>query len=156
MDGEPLVDDDYMRIALGLAESALESNDVPVGAIIVLENEIVSRAFNEKERTGDPTAHAEMLAIRRATQRLGIWRLSNATMYVTLEPCAMCAGAMIQARLGRLVFGTFDPKAGAAGSVLDILDAPWLNHQVTVKSGVLAAECSQLLSSFFHIIRRDG
>ena len=145
-----------MRIALGLAESALESNDVPVGAIVVLDNEIVARAFNEKERTGDPTAHAEMLALRRASQRIGTWRLSEATLYVTLEPCAMCAGAMLQARLGRLVFGAPDPKAGAAGSVLDILDVPWLNHQVTVKSGVLEAECSQLLSSFFNKIRRDG
>jgi tRNA(adenine34) deaminase len=155
-DGDPLVDDEYMKIALGLAESALESNDVPVGAIIVMDNEIVARAFNEKERTGDPTAHAEMLAIRRATQRLGTWRLGDATMYVTLEPCAMCAGAMLQARLGRLVFGASDPKTGAAGSVLDILDVPWLNHQVKVRSGVLAAECGELLSSFFNKIRRDG
>ena len=145
-----------MRIALGLAAAAEESNDVPVGAIIVVGDEIVARAFNEKERTGDPTAHAEMLAIRRAAQRLGTWRLNDATMYVTLEPCAMCAGAMIQARLGRLVFGAFDPKAGAAGSVLDILDVPWLNHRVKVKSGVLEAECSQLLSSFFSQMRRDG
>ncbi|MGI6512824.1 MAG: tRNA adenosine(34) deaminase TadA [Syntrophomonadaceae bacterium] len=145
-----------MRIALGLAAAAEESNEVPVGAIIVLGDEIIARAFNEKERTGDPTAHAEMLAIRRAAQRLGTWRLSDATMYVTLEPCAMCAGAMIQARLGRLVYGAYDPKAGAAGSVLDILDLPWLNHQVKVKSGVLEAECSQLLSSFFSQMRRDG
>ena len=145
-----------MRIALGLAAAAEESNDVPVGAIIVVGDEIVARAFNEKERTGDPTAHAEMLAIRRAAQRLGTWRLSDATMYCTLEPCPMCAGAMIQARLGRLVFGAFDPKAGAAGSVLDILDVPWLNHQVKVKAGVLEAECSQILSSFFSQMRRDG
>ena len=145
-----------MRIALGLAAAAEESNEVPVGAIIVLGDEIIARAFNEKERTGDPTAHAEMLAIRRAAQRLGTWRLSDATMYVTLEPCAMCAGAMIQARLGRLVYGAYDPKAGAAGSVLDILDLPWLNHQVKVKSGVLEAECSQHLSSFFSQMRRDG
>lgn len=145
-----------MRIALGLAAAAEESNDVPVGAIIVVGDEIVARAFNEKERTGDPTAHAEMLAIRRAAQRLGTWRLSDATMYCTLEPCPMCAGAMIQARLGRLVFGAFDPKAGAAGSVLDILDVPWLNHQVKVKAGVLEAECSQILSSFFSEMRRDG
>jgi len=150
------VDEEYMRIALGLAAAAEESHDVPVGAIIVVGDEIVARAFNEKERTGDPTAHAEMLAIRRAAQRLGTWRLNDATMYVTLEPCAMCAGAMIQARLGRLVFGAFDPKAGAAGSVLDILDVPWLNHRVKVKSGVLEAECSQLLSSFFSQMRRDG
>ena len=113
-----------MRIALGLAESALESNDVPVGAIVVLDNEILARAFNEKERTGDPTAHADMLALRSASQRIGTWRLSEATLYVTLEPCAMCAGAMLQARLGRLVFGAPDPKAGAAGSVLDILTYP--------------------------------
>jgi tRNA(adenine34) deaminase len=150
------VDEEFMRIALGLAAAAEESNEVPVGAIIVLGDEIIARAFNEKERTGDPTAHAEMLAIRRAAQRLGTWRLSDATMYVTLEPCAMCAGAMIQARLGRLVYGAYDPKAGAAGSVLDILDLPWLNHQVKVKSGVLEAECSQLLSSFFSQMRRDG
>ncbi len=145
-----------MRIALGLAESALESDDVPVGAIVVIDNEIVARSCNEKERTGDPTAHAEILAIRRATQRLGSWRLADATMYVTLEPCVMCAGAMLQARLDRLVFGAFDPKVGAAGSVLDILDVPWLNHQVIVKSGVLEDECSQLLTSFFSKLRRDG
>jgi tRNA(adenine34) deaminase len=104
------VDEEFMRIALGLAAAAEESNEVPVGAIIVLGDEIIARAFNEKERTGDPTAHAEMLAIRRAAQRLGTWRLSDATMYVTLEPCAMCAGAMIQARLGRLVYGAYDPQ----------------------------------------------
>jgi len=144
-----------MRVALGLAESALESDDVPVGAIVVVDDEIVARAFNEKERTGDPTAHAEMLAIRRAVQRLGYWRLNDATMYVTLEPCPMCAGAMIQSRLGRLVYGAPDPKAGAGGSVIDILDAPWLNHQVRVRSGILEEECSQMLSSFFNKIRKD-
>lgn len=145
---------DYMNEALLLARKAGELGEIPVGAVVVCEDEIVARAHNEKELRRDATAHAEILALQRAVQHVGHWRLSDATMYVTLEPCPMCAGAMIQARLGRLVFGASDPKAGAAGSVLDILDHPGLNHQVKVKSGVLAEECGQVLTEFFSSMRK--
>ena len=144
-----------MRIALGLAAAAEESNDVPVGAIIVVGDEIVARAFNEKERTGDPTAHAEMLAIRRAAQRLGTWRLSDATMYCTLEPCPMCAGAVLQSRIDRVVYGAPDPKAGAAGSLIDILRDERFNHQSEVERGVLEEECRTLLQDFFRALRKE-
>jgi len=121
---------------------------------VVLDGKVIASASNEKELRNDATAHAEMLALQRAAEHLGHWRLTDATMYVTLEPCSMCAGAMIQARLGRLVFGAVDSKAGAAGSVLDILDHPGLNHQVKVKSGVLAEECGQVLTEFFSAKRK--
>ncbi|MGE5372901.1 MAG: tRNA adenosine(34) deaminase TadA [Solirubrobacterales bacterium] len=146
-------DEDYMRLALVEAETAMTRGDIPVGAVVVRNGLVIGQAGNEKEITGDPTAHAEMLAIRRAVENTGAWRLTDATLYVTLEPCPMCAGAMIQARLGRLVFGTPDSKAGAAGSVVDILDVPWLNHQVPVKSGVLQKECAEILSNFFQQMR---
>lgn len=145
-----------MRIALQEAEKAFAAGEVPVGAVLVVDGRIIARAGNEKERSGDPTDHAEMLVIKRAVAELGRWRLNDATLYVTLEPCPMCAGAMILARLGRLVYGADDPKAGAAGSVVDIVDVPWLNHQIPVKSGVLAEECGAILSRFFNHIRRDG
>jgi len=144
----------YMQEALRLAREAGERGEVPVGAIVVLDGEVIASAANEKELRGDATAHAEMLALQRAATMLGHWRLSEATLYVTLEPCPMCAGAMIQARLGRLVFGAADPKAGAAGSVMDILDHPGLNHRVKVKSGVLAEECGQVLTDFFSAKRK--
>jgi tRNA(adenine34) deaminase len=148
--------EDYMEIALRLAQEAGENGEIPVGAIIVLNGEIIAEARNEKEIRGDATAHAEILALQRAAETMGHWRLSDATMYVTLEPCAMCAGAMVQARLGRLVFGAYDPKAGAAGSVVDLVDHPAFNHQVIVKSGVMADKCGQILKDFFNSKRRDG
>lgn len=151
-----LTDEQYMKIALKTAQEALASGDVPVGALVVRNDEIIARACNEKEMSGDPTDHAEMLAIKRAVEFLGSWRLSDCTLYVTLEPCPMCAGAMIQARLGRLVFGAYDSKAGAAGSVMDLLDVPWLNHQVPVKSGILKEQCGELLSTFFDQLRKEG
>jgi len=144
-----------MQAALRLAREAGVRGEVPVGAVVVKDGEMIAAAANEKELRGDATAHAEMLALQRAAQQLGHWRLTDATLYVTLEPCPMCAGAMIQARLGRLVFGAVDPKAGAAGSILDILDHPGLNHQVKVKSGVLAEECGQLLTDFFTAKREN-
>lgn len=147
-------DREYMQEALRLAREAGARGEVPVGAVVVLDGEVIASAANEKELQGDATAHAEMLALQRAAAKLGHWRLSEATLYVTLEPCPMCAGAMIQARLGRLVFGAADSKAGAAGSVMDILDHPGLNHQVKVKSGVLAEECGQLLTEFFSAKRK--
>ncbi|WP_054696012.1 tRNA adenosine(34) deaminase TadA, partial [Syntrophomonas palmitatica] len=142
-------DQEYMRLALELAREALENGEIPVGAIVVAGGELTAKARNEKELRGDATAHAEMLALQRAAVKIGSWRLTDATMYVTLEPCPMCAGAMIQARLGRLVFGAYDPKAGAAGSVINLLDYPTLNHRVKVKSGVLAEECGQIMKDFF-------
>jgi tRNA(adenine34) deaminase len=146
-------DEAYMKMALDEARKATENGDIPVGAVMVLHDEVIAAAFNERELTGDPTAHAEILALRRTAQYLRNWRLPNITMYVTLEPCPMCAGAMIQARLGRLVYGAYDLKAGAAGSVVNLLDAPGFNHQVIVKSGVLQEACGELLSSFFEELR---
>lgn len=145
-----------MQEALKEARKGCGLGEIPVGAVVVKDGEIIARAHNEKELRQDATAHAEMLALQRAVQHLRNWRLTEATMYVTMEPCAMCAGAMLQARLGRLVFGAYDTKSGAAGSVLDILDFPVLNHRVQVKSGVLADECGELLTTFFHNLRRDG
>ena len=146
--------EEYMKIALSLAQEARDNGEIPVGAIVVVNGEIVSQACNEKEMRGDATAHAEILALQRAAAQLGQWRLSDATMYVTLEPCSMCAGAMVQARLGNLVLGAYDPRAGAAGSVVDLLDHPAFNHRVIVKSGVLAEECGQILKEFFDTRRR--
>ncbi len=146
--------EDYMKIALSLAQEARKNGEIPVGAIIVVNGEIVAKACNEKEMRGDATAHAEILALQRAAKQVGHWRLSDATMYVTLEPCSMCAGAMVQARLGKLVYGAYDPRAGAAGSVIDLLDHPAFNHRVIVKSGVLADECGQILKEFFEAKRK--
>jgi tRNA(adenine34) deaminase len=138
-----------MRTAIEEARLALRHDDVPVGAVLVHAGEVVGAGHNERERRQDPTAHAETLALRRAAERLGTWRLLDTTLYVTLEPCAMCAGAIVLARVARVVFGTADPKAGAAGSVLDVLGEPRLNHRPAVEGGVLAAECAALLTTFF-------
>jgi len=146
--------EEYMKIALSLAQEARKNGEIPVGVIIVVNGEIVAKACNEKEIRGDATAHAEILALQRAAKQVGHWRLSDATMYVTLEPCSMCAGAMVQARLGKLVYGAYDPRAGAAGSVIDLLDHPAFNHRVIVKSGVLADECGQILKEFFEAKRK--
>jgi len=142
-----------MRLAIDAARLALDHDDVPVGAVVVAGGEVVAAAHNERERLADPTAHAETVAIRAAAQALGSWRLLGATLYVTLEPCAMCAGAIVLARVSRVVFGTHDPKAGAAGSVLDVLAEPRLNHRPDVTGGVLAADCSRLLTDFFAVRR---
>jgi tRNA(adenine34) deaminase len=143
------VDARMMRLALEEARACLGWGDVPVGAVVARGGEIFGRAGNERERRGDPTAHAEILALRQAAERVGTWRLDGCTAYVTLEPCAMCAGAMVLARLDRLVYGAADPKAGAAGSVLDVLGEPRLNHRPSVEPGLLADECAALLSAFF-------
>ena len=131
------------------AKKALEKNEPPVGAVIVKDDEIIARGHNMRETLQDPTAHAEMLAIKEAAAKLGRWRLSDCTMYVTLEPCAMCAGAMILARLYRLVYGANDPKAGSVDSLMSLVSDPRLNHQIAVKSGVLAEECGNMLRDFF-------
>jgi tRNA(adenine34) deaminase len=144
-------DDDghFMRLALREARRALAHEDVPIGALLVHSAEVLAVAHNERELRADPTAHAEILALREASRALGSWRLLDCTLYVTLEPCAMCAGAIVLARVPRVVFGATDPKAGAAGSVLDVLAEPRLNHRPEVLSGVLAPDCGQLLSGFF-------
>jgi tRNA(adenine34) deaminase len=142
-------DEYFMRLALREAERALEHDDVPIGALVVHEGEVIAAARNERELRQDPTAHAEILALREASSRLGGWRLLDTVLYVTLEPCAMCAGAIVLARVPRLVYAATDPKAGAAGSVLDVLAEPRLNHRPAVSSGLLAEEAAQLLRAFF-------
>ena len=142
-------DDHGMRLALEQARAALEHDDVPIGAVVVREGRVVGAGRNERELRQDPTAHAEILALRAAAADAGSWRVLDATLYVTLEPCAMCAGAIVLARVPRVVYGTTDPKAGAAGSVLDVLAQPRLNHRPAVTGGVLAGECADLLRAFF-------
>jgi tRNA(adenine34) deaminase len=142
-------DEYFMRLALREAERATEHDDVPIGAVIVHEGEVLATGRNEREARQDPTAHAEVLALREASEKLGSWRVLDSVLYVTLEPCAMCAGAIVLARVPRVVFGAWDPKAGAAGSVLDVLAQPKLNHRPEVSGGLLAEECGALLSSFF-------
>jgi tRNA(adenine34) deaminase len=142
-------DEILMRAALEEARAAAEAGEVPIGAVAVIGDGIVARAQNRVLRDVDPTAHAEMVALRAAAQAIGNYRLVDCELYVTLEPCAMCAGAMIHARLRRLVYGAADPKAGAAGSVLEVLNHPRLNHQMAVTAGVLAEECGGMLRGFF-------
>jgi tRNA(adenine34) deaminase len=144
----------FMKIALEEAKKALDKSETPVGAIVVKDDEIISRSHNLRESLQDPTAHAELLAIKDASEKLGRWRLTDCTIYVTLEPCAMCSGAMILARVKRLVYGASDPKAGTAGSLMNLLSHEKLNHQVEVESGILAKECGEILSDFFSSRRR--
>ena len=147
-------DEQGMRAALREAVAAAEADEVPVGCIIVHEGLIVGRGHNQVERLQDATAHAEIVAIGAASAAVGSWRLTGCTAYVTLEPCAMCAGAMVLARVTRLVYGAADPKAGGCGSVLDVIHEPRLNHRVQVVSGLLAEECGDLLRGFFERKRR--
>ncbi len=149
-------DEKWMRIALEEAEKALEREDVPIGAIAVRNNIIIGRGYNKREAEQDPTAHAEMIAIRQAAQVIGHWRLEEVTLYCTLEPCAMCAGAMVLARLPRLVYATSDPKAGAGGSIMDITRHPDLNHQVEIAHGLFADEAAEQIRSFFRMLRARG
>jgi tRNA(adenine34) deaminase len=146
---------EHMGLALQQARLALEHDDVPIGAVVVRDGdgEVLGAGHNERELRGDPTAHAEMLALQRAAAAVGAWRVLDATLFVTLEPCAMCAGAIVLARVPRVVFGCADPKAGAAGSVLDVLAEPRLNHRPEVLGGVRADECADLLRAFFHARR---
>lgn len=140
----------WMDDALVEAQAAEAHGDVPVGALVVLRGEVIARAHNERELRQDPTAHAEMLALRAAARELGSWRVEDCVLYVTLEPCAMCAGALVLARLPMLVFGATDPKAGAVGSLMDIARDDRLNHRVEVVSGIRERECGDLLRRFFH------
>jgi tRNA(adenine34) deaminase len=142
-------DEYFMRLALREAELALEHDDVPIGAVVAHGGEMIAAAHNERELRQDPTAHAEIIALREAARVVESWRVLDAVLYVTLEPCAMCAGAIVLARIPRLVFGASDPKAGACGSVLDVTAEPRLNHHPEVATGLLAGECAALLSEFF-------
>ena len=152
-DAPPVEAEAFMRKALIAAEAAAAIGEVPVGAVVVVRGEVVAVAHNEREPKHDPTAHAEVVALRRAAAALGSWRLINADLYVTMEPCPMCAGALVNARLRRVVYGCDDPKAGAARTLYRLLDDPRLNHRVEVVPGVLAAECGGILRSFFSRLR---
>lgn len=148
--------DSYMRMALSLAEQAYEADEVPVGAVVVHAGRVIAAAHNQREMLRDPTAHAEMIAITQAAESRGDWRLEECTLYVTLEPCAMCAGAILQARIPRVVYGATDPKAGAVQTLYHLLDDVRLNHRSEVISGVLAAPCGEILTRFFSDKRRLG
>ena len=139
----------YMRAAIGEARVAAQAGEVPVGAVVVVDGEIIARGVNRTISDIDPSAHAEIVALRAAAQELGDYRLTTATVYVTLEPCAMCMGAMVQARVQRLVFGAYDPKAGAAGSAIDLSDSASFNHRFEINGGVLAEDCGKVLTTFF-------
>jgi tRNA(adenine34) deaminase len=148
-----LIEENWMREALAAAAEGAAAGDVPVGAVVILDGAVLVRASNRTVRDQDPTAHAELLAIREAARSLGRWRLDDCTLVVTLEPCAMCAGAIVLSRLGRLVFGAWDDKAGMVGSVGDLVRHPRLNHRPEVVAGVLAGECGAVLAEFFRVRR---
>jgi tRNA(adenine34) deaminase len=143
----------WMRVALQEAQLALVSNDVPIGAVVVYQDQIIGRGHNRREADNDPTAHAEVLALRQAGAAVGRWRLDDATLYCTLEPCPMCAAAMVLARLPRLVYAAVDLKGGASGSIMDLTRHPALNHQIDVRGGLLADEAAQMLQDFFKSLR---
>ena len=145
----------WMRECLKLAQYAASCGEVPVGAIVVHDGIVIGRGYNLREATADPTAHAEVIALREASQYLGFWRILDATLYVTLEPCAMCAGALVNARVSRLVYGCKDPKGGAVDSLFNIVTDTRLNHRLAVTSGILERECSELISEFFREKRRQ-
>ena len=144
-----MTSDDAMRIALEEAQAAGNAGEVPVGAVVVCNGEIIARRHNEREATGDPTAHAEVLALRDASEALGRWRLDDCTLVVTLEPCIMCAGALVNARIGKLVYGAADLKGGATASLYNVMSDPRVNHTPPVEHGILASECAELLQVFF-------
>jgi tRNA(adenine34) deaminase len=148
--------DHFMRLAIAEAEAALAENEVPIGAVIVHEGHVVAAAHNQREQLRDPTAHAEMIAITQAAQSLGSWRLEGCALYVTLEPCPMCAGAIVQARVPLVVYGAADPKAGAVQTLFQLLTDRRLNHQAQIVPGVLAEQCGAILTKFFQEQRRLG
>ncbi len=149
-------DEQFMRRAIDAAMIAEENGDVPIGAVIVHRNQVIGRAWNQREQLNDPTAHAEIIALTQAASSIGSWRLHGCTIYVTLEPCPMCAGALVLGRLDRLVYGCPDPKTGACGSLYDIVRDERLNHRLEVTSGVLADECAALLQAFFRQRRNNN
>ncbi|MCM3631558.1 tRNA adenosine(34) deaminase TadA [Paenibacillus glycanilyticus] len=146
-------DQAWMQLAIEEAKKAEQIGEVPIGAILVKDGEIVGRGYNLRETNHDPTAHAEMVAIREACERLGAWRLLDCTLYVTLEPCPMCAGAIVQSRVKRVVYGTGDPKAGCAGTLMNLLQEPRFNHETELTTGILQSECAELLTNFFRNLR---
>lgn len=146
-------DTEFMRVAIEEGRLALANDEVPIGAVLAKDNKIIARAHNRRETWQDPTAHAEILVLRAAATELKNWRLIGCTLYITMEPCPMCAGAMQQARVTRMVYGTKDPKAGAAGSVMNIVDNPHLNHRLLITSGVEEKKCRELLTLFFRRLR---
>lgn len=148
--------EEYMRMALKEARAAFEEGEVPVGALVVYQGRIIASAHNQREQLKDPTAHAEMIAITQASETFESWRLENCTLYVTLEPCPMCAGAILQARVSRVVFGAKDPKAGAVCSLFELLNDPRLNHRAEIVPDVMAEECGAILSEFFKMQRLSG
>jgi|SRR5690625_1700902 len=149
-----MVDEKFMRIALQEANKAKKLGEVPIGAVIVKENQVVSTGYNLRETSQTALSHAELIAIDEANKTLNSWRLDDCTLYVTLEPCPMCAGAIVQARIKRVVFGAYDPKAGCAGTLMNLLNEKRFNHQVSLTSGVLLENCSELLTNFFKDLRR--
>ncbi|HQA54948.1 MAG TPA: tRNA adenosine(34) deaminase TadA [Synergistaceae bacterium] len=146
----------YMREALKEAEKAMQRGEIPVGALLVRNGEIIGRGSNSRSLEGSPLGHAELTAMREASEAIGNWRFDDCTLYVTLEPCVMCAGAMVQSRLGTLVYGTRDPKAGAVGSLYNIVEDPRMYHRCIVRSGILKEECAELLRSFFRMRRSEA
>jgi tRNA(adenine34) deaminase len=148
--------DEWMRRALDQARRAFEADEVPIGAVVVHEEQVIGEGFNQREMLSDPTAHAEMIAITQAAQALGSWRLLDCTLYITLEPCPMCAGAIVQARIPRVIYGASDPKAGACHTLYSITDDPRLNHRAAVLGGVLQEECRAILQEFFAAQRAQG
>ena len=152
--GTSNTDQKFIELALEEARLAAEEGEVPVGAVLVVNGEVIARAHNLREELSDPTAHAEMLALREASQRLLRWRLTGATLYITMEPCAMCAGAAVLARIDRIVYGCNDPKAGACGTVFDIAREPQLNHRIEITGGILKEECQNIVQKFFENRRK--
>ncbi len=150
------LDERYMRMAIDAAQVAEENGDVPIGAVIVYQNQVIGRAYNQREQLKDPTAHAEIVALTQAASFVGSWRLHGCTIYVTLEPCPMCAGALVLGRLDRLVYGCPDPKTGACGSLYDIVRDERLNHRLEVTPGILADDCAALLQTFFQQRRNNN
>ena len=148
-------DEKFMSEALERARQAAENGEVPVGAVVVRDGEIIAEGFNRRETWQDPTAHAELIAVRQAAEAIGSWRLCECTVYVTLEPCAMCAGMLVNSRVERVVFGARDPKGGALRSLFALAEDPRLNHRIEVREGVMARECGQILTEFFRAIRRQ-
>jgi len=149
-----MIDEKFMQAAIEEAKKAEQINEVPIGAVIVYENEIIARGYNLREACQTTLSHAELIAIQKANQTIGSWRLEDCTLYVTLEPCPMCAGAIVQSRIKRVVYGATDPKAGCAGTLMNLLDEPRFNHQVEVTSGVLKEECAGMLTAFFRKLRK--
>lgn len=148
-------DENYMKLALEEAQKAFQLGEVPIGALVVRRGEVIARAHNLRETNKSATAHAELLAIEEACRAAGGWRLTDTTLYVTVEPCPMCAGAILQARIDRVVFGAYDPKAGACGSLLTFLQDPRFNHQVVIEAGVLEEDCTAIMKDFFRQLRRN-